>query len=148
MPKVTRTSFPEMDIRITELPDGGAWIDYELSPETAPALESAAVQEAAAKAVKMLDLLIEFFGEVGHRWNSGIPSDKYGGRCLTNALEHLRAVNDIKGDRAGNYLYHALPAPWTDLEDFNDDCRSYDPIRDLIERARQLALADIDIGER
>jgi hypothetical protein len=61
----------------------------------------------AAEAVKMLDLLIEFFGELGHRWNSSIPSDKYGGRCLTNALESRLARQGIPAE-APSLGYPAL----------------------------------------
>ena len=96
-----------------------------------------------AKAVQMLGMMLEFFGEYGHRWiTGGLFHNDYGGRCLVSAMAHLRAVNNLHGDPTRKYLKRALPDPAQTLNDFNDDCRCFDEVRQVIERARRFALAD------
>lgn len=99
-------------------------------------------QRDPAKAIAVLDLLTEFFGEFGHRWISGMFEDRYGGRCLASALHHVRTEAEISGDGTEHYL--AMPAGPSDLDIFNDDCRSYDEIRAVIVAAREIAQAEID----
>ena len=41
-----------------------------------------------AKAVQLLDLLLEFFADLGH-WTRGCYDDRNGGHCLVGALLHL-----------------------------------------------------------
>jgi hypothetical protein len=41
-----------------------------------------------AKAVKLLDLMLEFFADDGH-WTRGCYDDGNGGHCLVGALLHL-----------------------------------------------------------
>ena len=49
-----------------------------------------------AKALAVLDLLTEFYGEFGHRWISGMFEDRYGGRCLVSAVHHVRTEAGIR----------------------------------------------------
>ena len=55
------------------------------------------------KAVQMLDMLLEFFGEDGQRWIRGALDDPHGNRCLVGAMAHLRKFMNLKGDTAGEY---------------------------------------------
>jgi hypothetical protein len=66
-------------------------------------------QRDPAKAIAVLDLLTEFFGEVGHRWISGMSEDRYGGRCLVNAVHHVRTEGGIGGDDTEHYLLRRSP---------------------------------------
>jgi hypothetical protein len=101
-------------------------------------------QRDPAKAIAVLNLLTEFFGEFGHRWISGMYEDRYGGRCLVSALDHVRTEAEIGSDGTEHYLRRALPAAAADIDTFNDDCRSYDEIRAVIVAARDIAQAEID----
>jgi hypothetical protein len=101
-------------------------------------------QRDPAKAIAVLDLLTEFFGEVGHRWISGMSEDRYGGRCLVNAVHHVRTEAGISGDDTEHYLLRAIPADTADIDTFNDDCRSYDEISAVIVAARAIAEAELD----
>ena len=86
------------------------------------------------KAVLMLDMLLEFFGEVGHRWAAEIRHDDFGGQCLLDVMAHLRRVMDFHGDPTRCYLNRAMPLPGQPIEDFNDWALCYDEIRDVILR--------------
>ncbi len=96
-----------------------------------------------AKALAVLDLLTEFYGEFGHRWISGMFEDRYGGRCLVSAVHHVRTEAGISGDETEHYLRRAIPADAADIDTFNDDCRSYDEIRAVIVAARDIAQAEL-----
>jgi hypothetical protein len=98
---------------------------------------------AAAKAVQMLDLLTEFFDN-GRHWIKDEFHDAAGNRCLISAMVHLRAETNLHGDPTSYYLREAQPQwRYKPLIEFNDQCQSYDAIRDLISRARALALDDM-----
>ncbi|MBV8894406.1 MAG: hypothetical protein JO266_20930 [Acidobacteria bacterium] len=100
------------------------------------------------KAIQMLDAMLEFFGENGQRWTYGEWRNILGQRCMAGALRHLRSVMHIKGDTAGEYLREAIRlrhhVPYAEIPWFNDACRSYDDIRDMILGARALAEAEFD----
>jgi uncharacterized protein (DUF433 family) len=97
--------------------------------------------EAAAKAVRMLDLLSEFFNN-GRHWIKDEFHDDDGNRCLISAMAHLRAVTNLHGDPTSYYLREAQPQwRYKALIAFMTNCQSYDTIRALI--ARALALADM-----
>ena len=96
------------------------------------------------KAVLMLDMLLEFFGEIGHRWAAGIRHDNFGGRCLLDAMAHLRRVMDVHGDPTRFYLHRAMPLTDQRIEDFNDFALTYDEIRTVIVAAREIAQAELD----
>jgi hypothetical protein len=98
-----------------------------------------------AKAVQVLDLVLEFFGN-GHRWRRYRLRDSEGNRCLAGALGHVRRAHRISGDGARYYLMKAIypdlgiPVP---VEMFNDDCETYDQVKQVIIEARALAAADL-----
>jgi hypothetical protein len=50
---------------------------------------------AAGKAVRVLDLLPEFFGEDGAHWTRGRYHDGHSRRCLIGALDFLRRKHRI-----------------------------------------------------
>jgi hypothetical protein len=50
----------------------------------------------AGKAVRVLDLLLEFFGEGGAHWTRGRYHDGHGRRCLIGALDFLRRKHRIR----------------------------------------------------
>jgi hypothetical protein len=47
------------------------------------------------KAVRMFELLLEFFGENGAHWTRGRYDDGHGRRCLIGALYYLRREHRI-----------------------------------------------------
>ena len=111
-------------------------------------------QRNPEKAVQMLDMLLEFFGEDGRRWVAGEWRNDRGNRCLVGAMSHLRRVMNLKGDTAGDYLREVLPfcpkaSPFAygRILGFNDNCSSYDEIRAVILKARALAQAEFE-GQR
>jgi hypothetical protein len=120
-----------------------------------------------AKAVQVLDLVLEFFGD-GSRWIKRDFGDGHGNRCLVGELRHIRRTHGMRADGAGYYLRVAMcnqlervitpsfwprskvtkaPLPaimWVNLMGFNDKCETYDELRQVIVEARQLAAADIE----
>ena len=118
---------------------------------------------SAAKAVEMLDMLLEFFGEDGRRWLTCNFHDEHGNRCLTAAMTHLRAVmkfraaippGNISRKRVTRDALACVPrlgwsaVRWNRLVDLNDYCPSYDQLREVIVRAREIALGDIGQPEQ
>jgi hypothetical protein len=93
---------------------------------------------SAAKAVDMLDLLIEFFDD-GERWIKGKLDDGAGNRCLVGALR------DIRDGHAPTRIYllkamqRSPKTGWTGLISFNDRCRDFGELREVILQARKLA---------
>ena len=102
---------------------------------------------SAAKAVDMLDLLIEFFDD-GDRWIKGKLDDGAGNRCLVGALRDNRDGHNLHGAPTRAYLLKAMqrsPKPgWTGLISFNDRCRDFGELHEVILQARKLAVADIE----
>jgi hypothetical protein len=97
------------------------------------------------KAVQMLDLLLEFFGEDGAHWTRGRYDDGDGGRCLIGALHYLRRKHRISSEEAGYFLQEAMPQRRFPLVYFNDHrCRSFAELRSVILKARKLALHDAE----
>jgi hypothetical protein len=98
---------------------------------------------SAARAVDLLDLLIEFF-EDGTRWITGEFADAAGNRCLVGAMRYIRAGHNLHGAPARYYLLRAMKGRGEGLMMFNDWCKDYDELRSLILNARKLAVADIE----
>jgi len=90
---------------------------------------------AATKAVRMLDLLTEFF-----------ENDAEGKRGLVSALPHLRKLHHIHGDATGKYLRQAICRTFSPavLRELHHRPISLEETRAVIERARRLALADAE----
>jgi len=98
-----------------------------------------------AKAVQLLDLMLEFFVDDGH-WARGCYNDGNGGRCLVGALLHIGRQHNLPTAPAIALLQDAMPRPGLPLVHFNDTrCGSISELRSIILKARLLAN---DIAER
>jgi hypothetical protein len=92
-----------------------------------------------AKAVQLLDLMLEFFADDGH-WTRGSYDDGKGGHCLVGALLHLGSKHGLPTAPAIALLHDAMPRPGLPLVHFNDKrCGSAAELRSLILKARRLA---------
>jgi hypothetical protein len=72
-----------------------------------------------AKAVQLLDLMLEFFADDGH-WTRGRYHDGNGGHCLVGALLHLGREYRLPTAPAMALLQDAMPRPGLPLVHFND----------------------------
>ena len=106
---------------------------------------------SVAKAVDMLDLLIEFFDD-GEHWIKGKLDDGAGNRCLVGALRDIRDGHNLHGAPTRVYLLKAMQRSpktgWTGLISFNDRCRDFGELHEVILQARKLAVADIEKHQR
>ena len=92
-----------------------------------------------AKAVQLLDLMLEFFADDG-RWTRGSYDDRKGGHCLVGALLHLSRRHRLPTAPAITLLQDAMPRPGLALVHFNDICcGSVAELRSIILKARRLA---------
>ena len=92
-----------------------------------------------AKAVQLLDLMLEFFADEG-RWTRGCYDDGNGAHCLVGALLHLGRTHSLPTAPAIALLQDAMPRPGLPLVHFNDDrCGSVAELRSVILKARRLA---------
>ena len=92
-----------------------------------------------AKAVRLLDLMLEFFADDGH-WTRGRYDDGNGGHCLVGALLHLSRKHRLPRAPAIALLQDAMPRPGLPLVHFNDTCcGSVAELRSIILKARGLA---------
>jgi hypothetical protein len=92
-----------------------------------------------AKAVQLLDLMLEFFTDGGH-WTRGCYDDGNGGHCLVGALLHLSRKHRLPSAPAIALLQDAMPRPGLPLVHFNDTrCGSIAELRSVILKARSLA---------
>jgi hypothetical protein len=97
-----------------------------------------------AKAVQLLDLMIEFFAQDGH-WTRGSYDDGNGGHCLVGALLHLSRKHCLPTAPAIALLQDAMPRPGLPLVHFNDTrCGSVAELRSVIVKARRLARDDAE----
>jgi hypothetical protein len=76
-------------------------------------------QVEIAKAVELLDLMLEFFADDGH-WTPGCYDDGNGGHCLVGALLHLSHKHRLPAAPAIALLQDAMPRPGLPLVHFND----------------------------
>ena len=96
-------------------------------------------QVEIAKAVQLLDLMLEFFADDGH-WTRGCYDDGNGGHCLVGALLHLSRKHRLSRAPAIALLQDAMPRPGLPLVHFNDTCcGSVAELRTTILKARLLA---------
>ena len=92
-----------------------------------------------AKALQLLDLMLEFFADDGH-WARGCYDDGNGGHCLVGALLHLGRHHSLPTAPAIALLQDAMPRPGLPLVHFNDTCcDSAAELRSIILKARRLA---------
>src|SRR2546423_2763872 len=97
-----------------------------------------------AKAVQLLDLMIEFFAHDGH-WTRGSYDDGNGRHCLVGALLHLSRKHSLPTAPAIALLQDAMPRPGLPLVHFNDTrCGSVAELRSVIVKARRLAHDDAE----
>ena len=97
-----------------------------------------------AKAVQLLDLMLEFFADDGH-WTRGSYNDGKGGHCLVGALLHLGRKHGLPTAPAIALLQDAMPRPGLPLVQFNDArCGSAAELRSVILKARRLAHDDAE----
>jgi hypothetical protein len=97
-----------------------------------------------AKAVQLLDLMIEFFAHDGH-WTRGSYDDGNGRHCLVGALLHLSRKHSLPTAPAIALLQDAMPRPGLPLVHFNDTrCGSVAELRSVIVKARRLARDDAE----
>ena len=95
-----------------------------------------------AKAVLLLDLMLEFFADDGH-WTRGSYDDGNGGHCLFGALLHLSRKHRLPTAPAITLLQDAMPRPGLPLVHFNDTrCGSVAELRSVIVKAHRLARDD------
>ena len=97
-----------------------------------------------AKAVRLLDLILEFFAHDGH-WTRGSYDDGNGRHCLVGALLHLSRKHRLPTGAAIALLQDAMPRPGLPLVHFNDTrCGSVAELRSVIVKARRLARDDAE----
>jgi hypothetical protein len=97
-----------------------------------------------AKAVQLLELMLEFFADDGH-WIRGCYDDGNGGHCLVGALLHLSRKHRLPTTPAITLLQDAMPRPGLPLVHFNDTrCGSAAELRSVILKARRLAYDDAE----
>src|SRR4051794_24770325 len=97
-----------------------------------------------AKAVQLLDLMIEFFAHDAH-WTQGSYDDGNGRHCLVGALLHLSRKHCLPTAPAIALLQDAMPRPGLPLVHFNDTrCGSVAELRSVIVKARRLARDDAE----
>jgi hypothetical protein len=97
-----------------------------------------------AKAVQLLDLMLEFFADDGH-WTRGCYDDGNGGHCLVGALLQLSRKHRLPTAPAIALLQDAMPQPGLPLVYFNDTrCCSIAELRSVILKARLLAHDDAE----
>ena len=97
-----------------------------------------------AKAVQLLDLMLEFFADDGY-WTRGSYDDGNGGHCLVGALLHLSRKHRLPTAPAITLLQDAMPRPGLPLVHFNDTrCGSVAELRSVIVKARRLARDDAE----
>ena len=117
-------------------------------------------QASAVNAMRMLDLLVQFFGPNGEHWLQGAFRRGRERRCLVDAIAYLRRKHRITGDNAAFYLYEALqpeqrprcpakvpawakPAVSARLMYFNDRrCKDFDELRAVLIKARIRAVQE------
>src|SRR5258708_35962670 len=92
-----------------------------------------------AKAVQLLDLMLDFFAEDG-QWARGCYDNGNGGHCLVGALLHLSRKHRLPTAPAAALLQDGMPRPGLPLVHVNDSrCDGVPELRSVIPKARPLA---------
>jgi hypothetical protein len=116
-------------------------------------------QPDPAEAVRMLDLMLAFFGD-GEGWTRGTLNDGRGGRCLLGALQYIESEYRVSGASASFCLRAAIRrTPQTPkiallsgyriipdgclFAALNDSCGNLAELRAVIADARARAQADL-----
>jgi RimJ/RimL family protein N-acetyltransferase len=118
--------------------------------ERSPTLGAIPMRRDPAKAVQVLDMMLEFF-DGGRRWTRGRMEDDHGNRCLVGALEYARSVSRARAEGTAELLYNLVPAHQRRsyghasprslfllrlLMYFNDTCKDYQDVHRVMVRAR------------
>ena len=98
-----------------------------------------------AKAVQLLDLMLEFFADDGH-WTRGRYDDGNGGHCVVGAVLHLSRKHCLPKAPAIALLQDAMPRPGLPLVHFNDRCCG--SAAEIILKARRLADDHAELAQR
>jgi hypothetical protein len=107
-------------------------------------------QPDPAKAVKLLDSLLQFFGEHGEHWTRFTLDDGKGNRCLLGAIEYVHCKHRSTASGIADYIAAAIWPPRergyspARLATFNDRCKDFESIRAVIAEARALAQRDAE----
>jgi hypothetical protein len=121
---------------------GAARDTLDLSPR--PGAIKPMPEAEIAKAVQLLDLMLEFFADDG-RWTRGCYDNGTGGHCLVGALLHLSRKHRLPTAPAIALLQDAMPRAALPLVYFNDTrCSSVAELRSVILKARRLAHDDAE----
>lgn len=92
---------------------------------------------STVESVDTLDHMNDFFGD-GKNWAQHVYDGKDGGKCLVAAAKHVQ-VSQI--DDAKHWLRVAIKerTGLNSIEQFNDTRNSFDDIKEIITRAKELA---------
>jgi hypothetical protein len=94
------------------------------------------------RAVKVLDLVLRFFGPHGENWLQGAEYDEQGRRCLVGALRQIERQHRINTGPAQDVI-EAVIGEAPSFAYLNDCyCRSFTDLRVVILKARTVALAE------
>src|SRR5215475_2295128 len=100
-------------------------------------------QRDRERAVKVLDLVLRFFGPHGENWLQGAEYDEQGRRCLVGALRQIERQHHINTLAAQDVLQAAMGDDAPSFAYVNDcTCRSFTELRAIILKARRLTLAE------
>jgi hypothetical protein len=114
-------------------------------------------QATALNAMRVIDLVLDFYGPDGEHWLQGAFRDGRKRRCLVDAIAYVRHKHRIGGDGASWYIYEVIrpqiyevrPAAkslWSEsqlrarLMFYNDNrCKSFAELRGMLINARSRA---------
>jgi hypothetical protein len=65
-------------------------------------------QATALNAMRVIDLVLDFYGPDGEHWLQGAFRDGRKRRCLVDAIAYVRRKHGIGGDDAGWYIYEVI----------------------------------------
>jgi hypothetical protein len=65
-------------------------------------------QATALNAMRVIDLVLDFYGPDGDHWLQGAFRDGRKRRCLVDAIAYVRRKHGIGGDDAGWYIYEVI----------------------------------------
>jgi hypothetical protein len=65
-------------------------------------------QASALSAMRVIDLVLDFYGPDGEHWLQGAFRDGRKRRCLVDTIDYVRRKHGIGGDAAGWYIYEVI----------------------------------------
>jgi hypothetical protein len=122
------------------------WYDEELPSDQEP--QSCRVTPTVPQKPWTCSTCWSKFFDDGDRWIKGKLDDGAGNRSLVGALRDIWDGHNLHGAPTRIYLLKAMQRSpktgWTGLILFNDRCRDFGELREVILQARKLAIADIE----